>query len=138
MEPFDIQSSNLHFWGENEYFFLRWEISRSKFWFFPWFPENSLLCVILRYTVYVHTIVSATWPSKHFWGWVEKKNKSELQNTLTYRVRIYIFEVRINFFYLKWPKIEVKIPILKNEKRPQNFFLRLEADFFLASKPFPR
>ena len=25
----------------------------SKFWFFPWFPENSLLCVILRYTVYV-------------------------------------------------------------------------------------
>ena len=25
----------------------------SKFWCFPWFPENSLLCVILRYTVYV-------------------------------------------------------------------------------------
>ena len=24
----------------------------SKFWCFPWFPENSLLCVILRYTVY--------------------------------------------------------------------------------------
>ena len=24
-----------------------------KFWCFPWFPENSLLCVILRYTVYV-------------------------------------------------------------------------------------
>ena len=23
----------------------------SKFWCFPWFPENSLLCVILRYTV---------------------------------------------------------------------------------------
>ena len=23
-----------------------------KFWCFPWFPENSLLCVILRYTVY--------------------------------------------------------------------------------------
>ena len=21
---------------------------------FPWFPENSLLCVILRYTVYFH------------------------------------------------------------------------------------
>ena len=29
----------------------------SKFWYFPWFPENSLLCVILHYTVY-------TW---HFW-----------------------------------------------------------------------
>ena len=25
----------------------------SKFWCFPWFPENSSLCVILRYTVYV-------------------------------------------------------------------------------------
>ena len=25
----------------------------SKFWCFPWFPENSLLCVILCYTVYV-------------------------------------------------------------------------------------
>ena len=25
----------------------------SKFWCSPWFPENSLLCVILRYTVYV-------------------------------------------------------------------------------------
>ena len=24
----------------------------SKFWCFPWFRENSLLCVILRYTVY--------------------------------------------------------------------------------------
>ena len=26
----------------------------SKFWCFPWFPEISLLCVILRYTVYVN------------------------------------------------------------------------------------
>ena len=25
----------------------------SKFWCFPWFPENSLLCVILCYTVYI-------------------------------------------------------------------------------------
>ena len=25
----------------------------SKFWCFPWFPENSSLCVILRYTVYL-------------------------------------------------------------------------------------
>ena len=22
-------------------------------WCFPWFPENSLLCIILRYTVYI-------------------------------------------------------------------------------------
>ena len=28
----------------------------SKFWCFPWFPENSLLCVILRYTVYVRFV----------------------------------------------------------------------------------
>ena len=26
----------------------------SKVWCFPWFPENSLLCVILCYTVYVY------------------------------------------------------------------------------------
>ena len=25
----------------------------SKFWCFPWFPEKSLLCVILCYTVYI-------------------------------------------------------------------------------------
>ena len=30
----------------------------SKFWCFPWFPENSLLCVILRYTVYIHNTVT--------------------------------------------------------------------------------
>ena len=29
-----------------------------KFWCFPWFPESSLLCVILRYTVYTHAFVS--------------------------------------------------------------------------------
>ena len=23
-----------------------------QFWYFPWFPANSLLCIILRYTVY--------------------------------------------------------------------------------------
>ena len=28
----------------------------SKFWCFPWFPENSLLCVILRYTVYLKSL----------------------------------------------------------------------------------
>ena len=26
----------------------------SKFWCFPWFSENSLLCIIIRYTVNVH------------------------------------------------------------------------------------
>ena len=28
-------------------------MDNSKFWCFPWFSENSLLCVILRYTVYL-------------------------------------------------------------------------------------
>ena len=28
----------------------------SKFWCFPWFPENSSLCVILRYTVYIRNV----------------------------------------------------------------------------------
>ena len=28
----------------------------SKFWGFPWFPENSLVCVILRYTVYINDV----------------------------------------------------------------------------------
>ena len=30
---------------------LNGRMDGSKFWCFPWFPENSLLCVILRYTV---------------------------------------------------------------------------------------
>ena len=38
----------------------------SKFWCFPWFPENSLLCVILRYTVYVKNIMNAFSPSLIF------------------------------------------------------------------------
>ena len=46
----------------------------SKFWCFPWFPENSLLCVILRYTVYVtifwtqlkHCIYLKFWFSKFY------------------------------------------------------------------------
>ena len=34
----------------------------SKFWWFPWLPENSLLCVILRYTVYiVRTVGQKGW-----------------------------------------------------------------------------
>ena len=28
-------------------------VDGSKFWCFPWFPENSLLCIKLRYTVYI-------------------------------------------------------------------------------------
>jgi hypothetical protein len=36
------------------------------------------------------------------WGRVEKTNKSELRNRLTYRVLIYIFEVGMKTFFLKW------------------------------------
>ena len=28
----------------------------TQFWCFPWLPANSLLCVTLRYTVYLHVI----------------------------------------------------------------------------------
>ena len=31
---------------------LHGRMDELKFWCFHWFPENSLLCVILRYTVY--------------------------------------------------------------------------------------
>ena len=41
-------------------------IDGSKFWYFPWFPENSLLCVILRYTVYTVTKCSSeNWTVLH-------------------------------------------------------------------------
>ena len=29
----------------------------TQFWCFPWFPPNSLLCVIYRYTVYVKKLL---------------------------------------------------------------------------------
>ena len=32
----------------------------GSFWCFPWFPENSLLCVILRYTVYMDNLYHQT------------------------------------------------------------------------------
>ena len=38
-------------------------IDGSKFWCFPWFPENSLLCVILRYRVYLGSIWYCSEPS---------------------------------------------------------------------------
>ena len=37
---------------ENQPKFICGRMDGSKFWCFPWFPENSLLRVILRYTVY--------------------------------------------------------------------------------------
>jgi hypothetical protein len=33
----------------------------SKFWCFPWFLENSLLCAILRYTVYLRYFCTTIW-----------------------------------------------------------------------------
>ena len=36
---------------------LHGRLDGLKFWLFPWFPENSLLCVILCYTVY-YTVFS--------------------------------------------------------------------------------
>ena len=51
------------FWiGHFEFFFFKKKMKispnlydrmdGSKFWCFPWFPKNSWLCIILRYTVY--------------------------------------------------------------------------------------
>ena len=35
-----------------------------KFWCFPWFPENSLLCVKLRYTVYMCVLLKPNYLKK--------------------------------------------------------------------------
>ena len=59
---FESAILNFFFWKKKIFFcFIPMKISPnlygrmdgSKFWCFPWFPENSLLCVILRYTVYI-------------------------------------------------------------------------------------
>ena len=41
----------------------------STFWCFPWFPENSLLCVILRYTVYQLGLTYEFYP---FFTWLKR------------------------------------------------------------------
>ena len=56
-----FESAILNFFFEKKVFFcfipmkispnLYGRMDGSKCWCFPWFPENSLLCVILRYTV---------------------------------------------------------------------------------------
>ena len=47
-------------------------------------------------------------PFTHFRGRVEKTNKSELRNPLTYRVLIYIFEVGMKTFFFNWSKSLLK------------------------------
>ena len=57
---FESAILNFFFRKKKKNFFIPMKISPilygrmvgSKFWCFPWFPENSLLCVILCYTVY--------------------------------------------------------------------------------------
>ena len=68
------------------------------------------------------------------WGRVEKTNKSEIWNRLTYRVLIYIFEVGMKTFFSQMRNFEVEIPIwiFFWKKRPFFLFLRLEAEFFLS------
>ena len=41
-------------WSKKKFFFGR--MYGLKFWRFPWFPGNFLLCVIKRYTVYLLTM----------------------------------------------------------------------------------
>ena len=49
----------------------------SKFWCFPWFSENSLLCVILRYTVYKELFSFQTLP------WMQTKFQAINTNLMT-------------------------------------------------------
>ena len=45
---------------------LHGRMDELKFWCFLWFLENSLLCVILRYTVYAQLITEALGPFKYY------------------------------------------------------------------------
>ena len=51
-----------------------------------------------------------------FRGRVEKTNKSELRNPLTYRVLIYIFEVGMKTFFLNWEISRSKSQLKKKIK----------------------
>ena len=56
-----------------------------KFGCFPWFPENSLLCVILRYTVYVATLFPSPPPTlasliQHIFPWYVVGTYSVVKN----------------------------------------------------------
>ena len=55
----------------------------SKFWCFPWFPENSLLCVILRYTVYIGTNIKYC-----------VNNLSKIKSSIL-KAKIYWFQVNL-------------------------------------------
>ena len=68
---------------------------------------------------------------------VKKTNKSELLNYLTYRGLIYNFEVGTKTFRLKcrFSGRRSNKKLTKTKKWTDFFFLRLEADFFLALKP---
>ena len=45
----------------------------SKFWCFPWFPENVLLCVILRYTVYLQKSEGGPSPTNKLLARIERE-----------------------------------------------------------------
>jgi hypothetical protein len=74
-----FESAILNFFFKKKFFFcfipikispnLYGRLNWSKFCCFPWFPENSLLCVILRYTVYtVHLLTTSIyWVVKVHW-----------------------------------------------------------------------
>ena len=75
--------------------------------------ETQLLIFIYKDTYYIATIclfgVAAAAKKQPLW--VKKTNKSELQSRLTYRVLIYIFEVRMKTFFSQMRNFEVEIPI---------------------------
>ena len=55
---------------------------------------------------------------------VERTNKSELRNCLTYRVLIYIFEVRMKTFFFSNEKFRGRNPNLKRleNKKTASFY----------------
>ena len=74
LEPFDIQSSNLHFWGEIENFFLKWEISmlKSQFDFFNLLDMRNLQEQVKKtkfHKVKLLKFQSFNFDLKFLWNW---------------------------------------------------------------------
>ena len=103
-----FESAILNFFFEKKKFFfcfipmkispnLYGRMDGSKFWCFPWFPENSLLCVILRYTVYIGLLLISK-QNKFF----EPKQKSQIHidnvKLFCHATSLKVSQFRNNFF----------------------------------------
>ena len=52
----ESQNRDHELWNHEMQASLPCRMNGTQFWCFPWFPANSLLCIILRYTVYNYEI----------------------------------------------------------------------------------